>query len=196
MRGQLSFDGIDGSPQPTSGVYFALLPVVDAARLIAWRRRHLCCEHGLNGKPIAAGRLHVSVHHLGDYAAPPPGIVAAARDAAAAASVVMPPFELVFDRVVSFENRSGRHPLVLQGTDGVAELVAFRRVLGTAMQKAGLWRWVKLDYLPHLTLLYDDRRIAEQAVEAVGWTVQEFVLVHSLYGQARYDQLGRWPLRG
>ena len=107
-----------------------------------------------------------------------------------------PPFELVFDRVVSFESRSGRHPLVLQGSDGIAGLIAFREVLGAAMQKAGLWRCVKPHYQPHLTLLYDGRRVAERTVEAVGWTVQEFVLVHSLYGRTRYAQLERWPLRG
>src|SRR6202451_2065583 len=126
MRGQLSFDGIDGSPEPPNGVYFSLFPVVDAATLIAGRRRHLCREHGLKGRPIAADRLHVSMHHLGDYADRPPGIITAASEAGAAIAVVTPPFELVFDRVVSFENKSGRHPLVLLGSDGVAGLMAFR----------------------------------------------------------------------
>jgi 2'-5' RNA ligase len=111
-------------------------------------------------------------------------------------AVVMPPFELAFDRVVSFENKSGYHPLVLHGSDGVAGLMIFRRELGTAMEKVGLWRCVKPHYLPHVTLLYDERRVTELVVETVGWTVKEFALVHSLYGRARYVQLGQWPLRG
>ena len=55
---------------------------------------------------------------------------------------------------------------------------------------------VKLHYEPHLTLLYDDRCVAEQAIDIVSWTVREFVLVHSLHGQGRYVMLGRWPLPG
>jgi 2'-5' RNA ligase len=47
-----------------------------------------------------------------------------------------------------------------------------------------------------MTLLYDDRSVAEQAVETIGWTAREFVLVHSLLGQTRHIPLGRWPLRG
>ena len=192
----VSLEGIDGSPQPTNGRYFAIFLTEDAATQAAGFARRLRSEQGLNGRPIAPERLHVSVHHLGDYAEPPPGIVATACEAGAAAAVLVPPFELAFDRVVSFENKSGRRPLVLQGTDGVAGLMTFREVLGAAMQKAGLWRWVKAHFQSHVTLLYDERRVAAQTVEAVGWTVREFVLVHSLYGRARYAQLERWPLRG
>lgn len=47
---------------------------------------------------------------------------------------------------------------------------------------------------PHVTLLYDDRHVAEHAVDTIRWTVQEFVLVHSLVGQTLYIPLGRWPL--
>jgi RNA 2',3'-cyclic 3'-phosphodiesterase len=56
---------------------------------------------------------------------------------------------------------------------------------------------VKPQYEPHVTLLYDDRCVAEQAVDTVRWTVREFVLVHSLHGQGRYVFLGRWkePVR-
>jgi 2'-5' RNA ligase len=46
-----------------------------------------------------------------------------------------------------------------------------------------------------VTLLYDERGIAEHAIEPVSWTVREFVLVHSLRGQSKYIPLGRWPLR-
>ncbi len=73
-------------------------------------------------------------------------------------------------------------------------LLALHRHLGAALQKVGLWHWVKPQYEPHVTLLYDDRRVAEQAVDTVGWTVREFVLVHSLHGQGRYVFLGRWKL--
>jgi RNA 2',3'-cyclic 3'-phosphodiesterase len=103
---------------------------------------------------------------------------------------------VVFDRVMSFRGKSGNRPLVLRGDDGLAALTAFQQVLGEAMMKAGLWRWAKPNYTPHVTQLYADRGIAEQVVERVGWTVREFVLVRSLLGQTRYIPLARWPLRG
>jgi 2'-5' RNA ligase len=193
MREQLSFTGLEGGPQPTEGIFFAIFPEVNAAADLAGLTWHLRDEHGLTGRPLAAWRLHVSLHHLGEYVDLPRGIVAAAREAAAA--VATPPFTVAFDRAVSFNGRSRKQALVLQGGgDGVAGLVAFRQGLGRAMQKAGLWRWVKPHYEPHMTLLYDGCCVVEQAVETVGWTVNEFVLVHSLHGQTRYVPLGRWPL--
>ena len=59
------------------------------------------------------------------------------------------------------------------------------------MKKTGLARWTKPRYAPHVTLLYDDRRGAEQAVETIYWTADEFVLVHSLLGRTRHIPLNR-----
>jgi 2'-5' RNA ligase len=174
-------------------LFFAVLPDEGAAADISRVGQHQSRAHGLTGKPILAERLHVSVHNIGDYAGRPRGIIAAGCEAASA--VVMPSFEVAFDRVVSFGGRSGNQPFVLRGGDGVMGLLALHRHLGAALQKVGLWRWVKPQYEPHVTLLYDDRCVAEQAVDTVRWTVREFVLVHSLHGQGRYVFLGRWKLR-
>ena len=46
-----------------------------------------------------------------------------------------------------------------------------------------------------MTLLYDRRMVAEQAVEPVHLTVREFALVHSLVRQSRHIELARWPLQ-
>jgi RNA 2',3'-cyclic 3'-phosphodiesterase len=53
-----------------------------------------------------------------------------------------------------------------------------------------------LDFAPHLTLLYDNRRIEERFVEPIKWTVREFTLVLSLRGQTIYRPLGQWQLSG
>ena len=58
-----------------------------------------------------------------------------------------------------------------------------------------LARRVSAQYTPHLTLLFDERRVVERGVEPIGWTVRELVLVRSLHGQARHVALGRWPLK-
>src|SRR5207244_1145602 len=98
------------------------------------------------------------------------------------------------DRIVSFEGKRKEHPFVLRGDAGLAKLVSFRRLLGDAIQSAGLGQ-VKPGYVPHVTLLYDQRRVEERPIEPISWTVREFVLIHSLIGQSRYIPLGRWPLR-
>ena len=105
----------------------------------------------------------------------------------------MPPFEIAFDRLTSFSGKPGRLPLVLRGGDGVAGVTALQQALGGALAKAGLGA---RQSAPHLTLLYDARRIDEQPIDPVRWTVREFVLVHSLLGQTTYIPLGKWPLRG
>lgn len=193
MAEQLSFPELDGSACPSDGLFFAVFPELSAAMNMAEMAWRLSREHRLTGKPRLAERLHVSLYHLGDYAEVPRGVVGAAH--AAAADVVMPSFAVAFDRVASFNGGFRKRALVLLGSHGMIALLALRQRLGSALQKAGLWRRVKPRYEPHVTLLYDDRGIVEQTVEAVGWTVNEFVLVHSRHGQTCYDRLGWWPLR-
>jgi len=194
MPEQLAFTGFGTTQRPTDRVFLAIFPDVDAAAHMARLARHVCSEHGLKGKPLAAERFHVTLLHLGDYVGLPREVVAAASEAAA--NVTFPPFEIVFDRVVSFVGRPRSRPFVLRGGDGVAALIAFQKTLGSAIAIAGLGCWVTPHYTPHVTLLYDDRRVSEQTVETIGWTAQEFVLVHSLLGKTRHVPLARWRLRG
>lgn len=194
MPEQLSFAGFDAAPQPTDRLFFAIFPDVATAARIATLAQRLRAEHGLKGKPLATARFHVTLHPLGDYLGLPQEIVAAAGEAASA--VVMPPFELAFDRAGSFLGRPRNRPFVLRASDSVAALKAFQQVLGTAMKNAGLGRWVAPHYTPHVTLLYDGRSVAEHAVERVAWTAHEFVLVRSLLGRTRHVPLARWSLHG
>ena len=41
---------------------------------------------------------------------------------------------------------------------------------------------------------YDDTHVAPRAIEPIGRTAHEFVLVRSLIGRSRHEVLGRWPL--
>lgn len=194
MPEQLSFTGFGATQQPSDRVFFAIFPDVDATTRMARLAQHQCSKHGLKGKPLAAERFHVTLHHLGDYVGLPEDIVAAASEAAA--TVVFPPFDVTFNRTASFIGRSGNRPFVLRGSDGVITLIAFQQALGVALAKAGLGRRVAPRYTPHVTLLYDDRQLSEQAVEAICWTAKEFVLVHSLLGKTKHIPLARWRLRG
>lgn len=155
--------------------------------------RLLRVEHGLRGRAIEAERLHISLHGLGDHLSLPNMLIEEARDVGA--SVAMPPFDVVFDRAVSFRRTNRRPPVVLRASGDVTPLITFHRRLGDAMRKARLGR-VASHFSPHMTLLYDDRVMKERVIEAVRLSVRDFTLVHSLVGQSRYIELARWPLRG
>jgi len=193
MPGQSSLFGFEEDAKPTDRLFFALFPDAEAAARIAECARQLRAQHGLHGAPLKTERFHITLHHLGDYVGLPQGVVEMASQAAAAVRAA--PFPVVFDRAASFSSSPRNRPFVLRGDAGLAELMVFQRALGLEMAKAGLGRWAKPAYTPHVTLLYDDRAVAEQAIEPIRWTAGEFVLVRSLIGQTLHIPLARWPLR-
>lgn len=176
----------------TDRLFFAVFPDAGAAARIAELGQELRCQHRLRGKALVTERLHVSLHHVGDYAhAPDQHTVGLARDVAA--SVRLPSFAVEFNGAMSFRGRRDNQPFVLHGDDGMIGLAMLQQALGTAMEKAGLGRCA-MRYTPHITMMYADRFVADQAVGPVSWTVHEFVLVHSLLGRSRYLPLDRFPL--
>jgi 2'-5' RNA ligase len=191
---QLSGGGREERPQRrlTDRLLFAAIPDAGSASSVAELRQKLRAKHRLRGKPIATERLHVTLHHVGDFATLPGGIVA--RAGAIASSISMRPFKVEFNGALSFRGRPGNSPFVLQGDEGVIGLVILQHRLGRLMENAGLGR-ADPHYTPHMTLLYDDRVVADEAVRPIGWAVHEFVLVHSLLGRSRYNVLARFPLR-
>ena len=196
MSDQLSFIELDAPPPArlTDRLFYAVFPDANTAAHIARLAAHLRGEYGLKGRPLAEDRFHITLHHLGDYVGEPPReLVAAAHEAASEVTAL--PIEVNFDRAISFR-RSHKAPLVLRGGDGVAQLMAFQQALGATMMRTGLGNFVQQRFTPHVTLLYDDHIVPEQAVEIISWTVREFVLVRSLLGQTRHIPLGRWPLLG
>jgi 2'-5' RNA ligase len=176
---------------PTDGLFLAVLPEAHARTRIEGQAQQLRNQHGLKSKLLAADRYHISLFSFGEYHGLPRNLVPDVMKAAA--TVEVPPFDTVLDRAMSFFGGKKR-PLVLGGGDGVAKLVALHRVVSTGMQRFKLGR-SKPQFIPHVTLLYDEQAIEEQQIERIGWTVTEFVLVHSLLGRGQYNILGRWPLR-
>jgi 2'-5' RNA ligase len=182
-----------GSIPLANSVFFALYPDSYAARRldrIAWHLRH---KHRLSGRPIADRRLHVSLYNIGDCARLTSEASADIDEAMTA--ITMPPFLVAFNETKCF-NGGQKQPIVLVGDDGVAGLMLFQRELVAALGKTGIGRRKPRPYNPHITLLYDERRIPDQPVEAISWVVREFVLVCSLRGQGRHIPLARWALRG
>ena len=186
-------------PKPTDRLFFALFPSDEAIPQIVKTSQQLRDEHGLTGKSLSNDRLHVTLHHVGDYAGGlPNGLVETAQDVAS--TMAMPAFEVTFDRAMSFAGRPRNRPFVMRGNEringGLSALMAFQKTMYLAMCRAGLQGpRANAKFAPHVTLMYDDQGIPEQAVEPVSWTAHDFVLVHSLLGQTRHIHLGRWPAR-
>jgi RNA 2',3'-cyclic 3'-phosphodiesterase len=179
-------------PLARDGLFFSIFPDAATAVRIARFARHCRRQFGFSGRPLATSRFHISLQDLGEYEGMPESVVAKASDAAAIVRAA--PFAVMFDRVGSFSGRAGNRPLVLRGDDGVVGLTMLHQSLGSAMRTVGLK--ARLDFTPHVTLLYDDRRIDEQAIEPIIWTVHEFILVRSLIGRTKHIPLGRWQLHG
>lgn len=174
-------------------IFFACLPGAETAARIHVLAETLKREQGFTGTLILPEHLHVTLFHLGDWQALPQEIVEIAKRAAA--EVVVPPFEVTFPRVESFNNRTGIYPFVLTGE--ATPWSALRNALGAALKKNGLGGAVHLEdtFKPHVTLLRDQLRAKALRVDPIVWAVRDFVLIHSLLGQTKHVHLGRWPLR-
>jgi RNA 2',3'-cyclic 3'-phosphodiesterase len=187
---QTSLGGL-AAPHPTDRLFFAAMPPPDVAAQIAALAGSLRERLRLKGRPRPTAHLHVTLHHLGDFAGLPQQRVEDAR--AAAAGVAPGAFEARFDRVGSFAGRPGKHPFVLLGAGDATGLATLHAGLGARLAAAGLGRRERA-FVPHVTLLYDAGNVAVQPVDPLGWPVREFVLVHSLLGRTEYRVLGRWAL--
>lgn len=183
------------APQaPGDRLFFAVYPDAQAAQRIVELAKSVRIAHGMRGNPLRVDRVHVTLHHLGDHAGLPESLVAAASEVAS--QMALPPFEVGFDCVASFPGRTRKRPCVLRGGEGNsnASLFAFQAALGERLGVAGLERYIERRFTPHVTLLYDERTVAAEAVPPIGWMVRELVLVHSLIGRGEHRVLGRWGL--
>ncbi|UAL08643.1 2'-5' RNA ligase family protein [Caulobacter segnis] len=186
---QMGLPGFD-PPTPTDRLMFLLYPDPATAEAIAREARRLKDALGLRGQPLLTDRFHITLHHLGDYVSLPGDMVR--KGEAAGQALAAAPFEVVFDKAVSFANRPGNNPFTLQGGEGVSALIAFQQALGLKMAGVGL----KPDkqFVPHITLLYDGQVVPAQAIAPIRWTVNRFVLVQSKLGQTRHIVLKAWDL--
>lgn len=187
------FGGLERQP-PSDRLFFAVYPDAQAAQRIIELAHSVRVRHGLRGRTLRTDRLHVTLHHLGDHAGLPESLVAATCEVAA--QVALPAFDASFDCVASFPGRAHKRPCVLRSRkeDSNVRLVAFQGALGERLRAAGLGRYIERRFTPHVTLLYDERTLTPETVSPIGWSVREFVLIHSLLGRTEHRVLGRWSM--
>lgn len=177
-------------------LFFAALPPIDIARRIFVHANEISQTHQLRKKPFAPTRLHVSIQGLGAYAQWPAQLVDHALHAAS--RITLRRFEMRFDQIVSFCGRSHFRrdfPLVLLGSKPNDHFLELQRILATALGIRA-----PSTYTPHLTLLYDEQIVQPQSIQPITWSIEEFVLIHSVLKQPNrpkqpYSILGRWSLR-
>ncbi|MEO6103960.1 MAG: 2'-5' RNA ligase family protein [Pseudoxanthomonas sp.] len=184
--------GIAAAPEAGS-LFLGVFPPAAACEAIALETDALRIEHSLTGMPIKSDRLHATLHYLGEHAIERNDIVDKAS--VAASRVGHAGFDMVLARASSFSSRSDRHPCVLLCPEDRPPIHGLWRELGNQLMAAGLGRYLKREFIPHVTVLYDTRVVTPQAIEPVRWEVRDFSLVRSQAGRSDYEILASWPLR-
>jgi len=175
----------------TDRLFLAVLPDAAARARLAGLASQLKLEYSLEGHLPPADHLHVTLRYLGDYRTIPQNVLDAVSRAVATL-VSTPSFEVVLDRVVTFQGPARRKPIVAVGGEGVVALESFHRRLQKALERQGIKPEAR--FKPHATLLHDPQGIPERTIEPIRWTVGEVVLVHSLIGKGTHAPLARWSL--
>lgn len=191
---QLNLFPPDQARQPTRyDLFLAIFPNKFAAHDIYGFGMELRGKQRLVGKLRPLYHLHVSVPCLIDVSAGLDRAIQLVDRACRTIADTTPPFEVTFDRVLSFGGPPAKHALVLAGSkDGNVELKTFHRLLAAKLSNG---RNVNPKFTPHMTLLYD-RQISEEAISPLRWEVKEVVLVLSHVGKTKYERLGHWELGG
>jgi 2'-5' RNA ligase len=165
--------------------FFALLPDEAAAVATIQTALWLRDSHQLAGTFVKKQNLHVTLYPFFQDDVAPANLVEVASTLIQV--IHARPFELVFDKVMSFRNGNC---LVLASTRGFASMYGLKQQLAMRVRP----RHSAGSLTPHMTLLYTRRFVKEQPIEPIRWTAREFVLVHSFVGQGRHDVVARWPL--
>lgn len=171
-----------------SNLFLAIVPEPDVALQAVETGREIARRFGLTKSPLPVDRMHVSLNAIGKYPDFPDDIVCAVS--AAMATVKAAPFELHFDRAMSFANA-----VVLSNAIRSEEMMDLHVQVAKEMWGVGLNFTYNPRFMPHMTVLYDDGPVPEHTLaEPVRWIAREFVLLRSVAGRSEYEYLDRWPL--
>ena len=170
-------------------LFFALMPEGSDAVQAHALALDLCRRKRLSGAARPRSTLHVSLWPIGwrMREAPSHGLVDLA--ARAASQVTARPFTVAMNRVESWTRNRTRGPVALLGDEGVIGVDDLHRRLAGAFGQTP-----DQGFNAHMALAWTATPFAPEPVDALVWTVREFVLAHSFVGQSRYEILKRFPL--
>ena len=164
-------------------LFFAIRPPLRLARRIA----NAASWFDSRGQALAAERLHVTIDIVDDHADLPRGLVDTLVSAGDAVAAV--PFDMAFDLAVG-----SRRSVALRPRRRNPGVEALRDRIAAARDRAGISPRHEYRFGAHMTLGYRQGAPFTQGIVPLGWTADEFVLIHSHVGRTRHDVLARWPL--
>jgi 2'-5' RNA ligase len=173
-----------------NNLFLALIPEGQAGPEVNRIANQSRAEYGLTGMPLGLQRYHVTLHSLGAMPHVSSDLVAATTESFAPMAARTEPFEMHVNRALSFEIKRPKSPFVLSNSKINWPLLDLYRRLGKHLGRN------RTTFTPHITLLYDAKRIPEHTVAPISWAVTELVLVRSYVGQGRHEHLAHWPLKG
>ncbi|WP_313914539.1 hypothetical protein [Tahibacter sp.] len=174
--------------------FFALQPPLTARAVMVEQLDRVVREHGLDGRSVKFGDLHVALCGIGrtERLREPvlPALQRAARAVRAAA------VDVGFDRLANLRLGGDHHALVLRGSSATGSaLRILRTMIGRAQHAHGLSRPAVSRFEAHVMLRHVTRPLAvEIALDTVAWQAQEFVLIRSVIGRGVHEIVERCPL--
>jgi 2'-5' RNA ligase len=178
-----------GGPRKRFKLFFAILPDAAVAAEISKFGVWLDRQYGIHGDPLITDRLHITLHVLGEWDERPDELIDIAKRVGDLVKAA--PFEVVFDRAMTFNTSS--NPYVLRVSQDTDQYIRdFWLNLG--MEIANVRPFREPLFTPHMTLSYKGNVTVEHAIEPIRWTAREFVLINSHVGRTYHEHVGRWPL--
>lgn len=176
-------------------IFFALRPTIEASSEALDIAQVYRNRHSLTVPSRPNALLHVTLNGIGAYRRLPDDIVFSAEQVAA--TVRVQPFEIVLDEAMSFTHPGQPQAFVICGRQENEGLLDLRNQIQEGLYEAGLPYNVGGHLTPHMTMLYDRKTVLPEKLDRpVRWMVQEFLLIHSIYGKGEHRVVNRWPLIG
>jgi 2'-5' RNA ligase len=167
-----------------------LFPDRYACEEFGLQARSCCATEGLTGRPFALNRFHLSLCLFWENRFVPEKVIRVAQMMCARIADGTSSFEVELDQLKTFSVNKERKPLVMCSERRNRALLQLFRDFHGGLE--GIAEDLNIE--PHVTLLYDEKRVGERIVAPISWMAKEIVLVISHVGQTRYDECGRWLL--
>lgn len=197
MNEQLSF--LETSPRRAAkyNLFLAIFPDSRTAQHIAELANKLHQARGMKGRTRPVDHLHVTLLFFGGFTEISESVIETISRRGGVVAGSVKPFEISFNRVLSFRGKTENHPVVLVAEERENETKRLHRLLHAEFSKPVSSATASTPpFVPHVTLLYDRQELAALPIEPVTWTVNEVVLVQSEVGATKYTKLACLALGG
>ncbi|MES2661025.1 MAG: 2'-5' RNA ligase family protein [Verrucomicrobiota bacterium] len=195
MNQELLYADTEKPKRRFDNLFVALLPPLSIAEDSRDRGLELEGRHCLRGNRRPTSHSHLTLFHVGNFFGLPIDIVEASRRACSAAAALSQAFAFELDQAACFGSGWKNTPLVLKRQERHFQMDRLHERVVIQFHRQGIsHRKKSKKFEPHITLSYLNGTFPTESIDPVGWMVRDLVLIHSLVGQTKYIELGRWKL--